>query len=230
MYEIHIKISIIPDFFSTCTYHILFDDLKLNLNPQIFFKNLSNDEITEVSLTTDLSHLLSGLSAHEYNKHYHNFVEPIESSIYPINCDCGIPYCAGIDNGIIISTNEHFVKWKAKRSNGYLNYLPAEMQFNKEQYLSIINNIRQQLIDLELSSPNQYIIAGDSIPQFFKNIANVQAILWSNKIKKQNFSVKFFADEKLNSYHLKNFKNLDDKSLYKKLHSICLTNLTNNIF
>jgi hypothetical protein len=230
MYQIHLKIDLIPDITSNCDFSFPYEKLQYNLDISLLFKNIKDDSIFKSSLETSLAEVLAGYTFQSKNLFIDKYIGSLQSHFHPVNCSCGYAECAGIFNGVIINKNSKFITWKAQKKSGYLNYLPAIMSFDRKQYISFIIDIRQKLIDLELKTPNMYRISGKTIPEFFKEIAKLQSLVMKCKFKNKSFSVFYFVEEKLNSFHDKNITSLDEYSMKRILQERFYYSLTNNLF
>jgi hypothetical protein len=67
------------------------------------------------------------------------------SMFEPFTCSCGVSGCAGIWDGVHMKVRKKTVEWRVYKGMGY-DFLPKRFfSFNKQQYFSAINELRERV-------------------------------------------------------------------------------------
>jgi hypothetical protein len=100
-----------------------------------------------------------------------------DGEYFVITCGCGVPECAGVYNGILVSREKDHINWLLKNFQGNPN-LEKAFSFDAKEYSQTIKQGLKEFLRLYMSNPNAKTspsllgkdIAGSSRTEWFSNL------------------------------------------------------------
>ena len=100
-----------------------------------------------------------------------------DGEYFVITCGCGVPECAGVYNGILVSQEKNQVNWLLKNFQGNPN-LEKTFAFDAKEYSQTIKQGVKEFLRLYKNNPNAKTspsllgidIAGSSQTEWFSNL------------------------------------------------------------
>ncbi len=96
-----------------------------------------------------------------------------------LTCSCGMPDCAGIEQGITVRHHRDEVRWMIK-DRGLVNNAPVHFTFDSALYKREVRNALQQMIDIKELHPSFEIT-----PQLMTG-----EIIWQRALRMKNKPLK----------------------------------------
>lgn len=88
------------------------------------------------------------------------------SDFYPFTCSCGVAGCASIWDGIYIKERKHSIEWRIPENSGYKFLDKRFYSFDKKEYLSEIERLKQTLKE----RPDRFLSDWESVGQLIERL------------------------------------------------------------
>lgn len=88
------------------------------------------------------------------------------SDFYPFTCSCGVAGCASIWDGIYVKERKHTIEWRIPENQGYKFLDKRFYSFDKMEYLSEIERLKQTLKE----RPDRFLSDWESVGQLVERL------------------------------------------------------------